>query len=168
MVIDPPLRLFHCNNCFSKDRDDRLRAVCVDGMWAGSDRARAFPFVSVSDKWEAVPDSTRKRKANAGKRPDTGFFRNEKVARILCSAISGERISVTDRNIGDTFAALRLMDPQIVPMFWTVNPIFASADNAVEDRLRELVFWATRSLFKTQVVAYRLAKAILPSERSVK
>ena len=163
MVIDPSSKLFFCSDCFERDGQQRLLEVCVDGVWAQFDRETLFFLVNVSEICDAIPSSEGKRKANAnGTRPKTNLFRSDKMTSFLCDAVKGKKISVCEKAVGDAFAAFRVFCPHIVPNFWTVDPIFDSADSSDETKIHDIVLRAKRSLFNPEVIAQRLANAIKP------
>lgn len=82
MIMNPPSDLFRCANC--EDECGRLHAICIDGIWAGYQKALGRMFENISQPCQALSQSTA-ASARAVKRPLTSLIRKPQTVAHFCS-----------------------------------------------------------------------------------
>ena len=161
MVKEVSPILFKCDNC-DYFEGNPISAVCVDGIWAGFDRASSKPLISISEGCDSIPAS---RATQNRARPNSSLFRSDAVANILSAAIkSPKKVIIRQENkFHIALSALRALSPALIPESWSVESIFSHVKGSAEmDNLCSAFRDVTFTLFKQDIIIKRLTKAMTP------
>lgn len=116
MTKEPPIELFRCSTCeppiLNGDVMERRHAVCIDGIWIGSQSHLSEPFTNITKSCKPV-SSTVVRRERA--RPRSALIRKQPTIALLVSVLRGRQVHVTDGNLQTSCAVLRILHPAILP-----------------------------------------------------
>ena len=164
MVMDPPPQLFSCRNCGGGKWQGEAPDLCIDAIWAGCDRGTSYPFVTVSEKCDALPAPNQHGKPGKNQvRPKTGLFVDETAGIVLLAALRGERDFMSDRRLLPALSVLRVLCPALDGHCRECRPIFSVSPGTAENMyMLATVRAVTEALFKRGELESRIATAIIP------
>ena len=171
MICEPPVSIFNCDTCQvdnvnlkkGVEHGRPLRAICVDGIWAGYQKKSVVPFENISQSC-GPPTSFSRSVRSSFRKPKTSFLRLEKTVTFLINAIKGKAIEATHGSVPVIAAAVRIASETALPADFFVSSICGTfptdytndIGNGCLKKLREL----TTALFHRETVVYRLLEPL--------
>lgn len=169
MTKEPPVNFFKCPTCDppminGSDEVERMRALCIDGIWIGSQSHLSETFSNVTSSCKPISlGVVRRGKA----RPRSALIRKQTTISLLVSAIRDFDIQISDNSLQAACAVLRILDPECLPTgFFDKEYICGQhgkdgthdlGDHSTLHRLRALI----QNLFDFESVRDHLLRAVL-------